>query len=98
MDSRFALLLVLALAAGCDSSTACAPGKNGCACLQQACDTGNVCVNGTCKEESRVTLSVPGGSARACEVLLGETGGKLSRVVFANDVKGKWLRQGDKVS
>jgi hypothetical protein len=39
------------------------------------------------------------GTARACEVLLKDgAAGKIDRVDYGQGVKGKWLRQGDKVS
>jgi hypothetical protein len=38
------------------------------------------------------------GSARGCEVVLGETKGKIASVAFSDGVRGKWLRQGDKIA
>jgi hypothetical protein len=96
MNSRW-IVVVIALVGGCGYSSHCAPGEKGCACVAQSCNTGLVCNAGSCVDESRASLSVD-GNARGCEVVLHETKGRLSRVVFGNEVNGKWLRQGDKLA
>src|SRR5258706_8066988 len=99
MSSRSFFWFTLLLAAGCSSSSGkCSPGKSGCACVQGTCDTGAVCIDTKCKPESNVGLTVGSDKARACEVLLGESGGKISRVDFKPSVDGRWLRQGGNVS
>src|SRR5258706_15522930 len=90
------LVLTLILAVGCGTSAStCKPGEQGCACVAQACNSGLACVAGTCAPEQLAGLAVD-GPARGCEVLLGESGGKVDRVDFGADVTGRWLRQGDK--
>ena len=51
----------------------------------------------TSKPEAKTNLAVD-GKARGCEVLLHDGDAKIARVDFGDGVKGKWLRQGDKLS
>src|SRR5688572_15046215 len=94
----FLVCLGIVMLTACGQSNPCGPGERGCACVQQSCNTGLVCSAGSCVDESRAGLSVD-GKARGCEVVLRDAeGGKLARVAFADDVQGKWLRQGDKIA
>jgi hypothetical protein len=90
------MTLLLALGA-CSTSSSCPPGAAGCACQAQMCNAGLSCLGGTCRAESHTNLAVD-GKARACEVLLHETGGKIDGVAFDASATGRWLRQGDKVA
>jgi hypothetical protein len=89
---------VFLLLAGCSSSpNNCNPGEAGCACVQQSCNDGLVCVGNSCTGENIAGLAVD-SQARGCEVLLAEDGGKVDHLNFGDGVTGRWLRQGDKVA
>jgi hypothetical protein len=92
------IAICLLLAACSKSPSSCKPGESGCACVQDGCNAGLICVANMCSGENTAGLGVD-GHARSCEVLLQEgKGGKVDHLDFGNGVTGRWLRQGDKVA
>lgn len=91
---RAFLVLVLAVVgAGCDPTVECEPGAEGCACAPPSrCDDGLVCSDGTCAAPEEVVLTVP-AQARACEVLLRDTSGRVAGARFAEGVTGAHVRE-----
>jgi hypothetical protein len=66
-----------------EGANACSVGSAGCACAPElACDDGLVCDEGSCHGAAVVGLSISDPNARACEVLLVETGAHVLSVDF----------------
>lgn len=72
----------------CGPRTSC-EGELGCACEDGACDAGLTCSNDLCTASNAVLLTVSGGDARACDVLVQTTGRKVAEVTFPAGVRGK---------
>jgi len=79
-------------------TTACTPGEKDCACTSSGtCDDGLVCeanvcvtevVTPTCDTANCLELTLSGGDARACDVLVTTTGRKVAEVVYPEGSRG----------
>ncbi len=81
-----------------DSGPACSAGSENCACNAGSCNDGLSCQDNVCVTSAASSgLRVQSAEARACNFLLSPVA-KDTRVVFAETVQGKFLRQGDKLA
>lgn len=76
----------------------CRAGTVGCPCNDTRCDSGLSCEAGTCRGVLTSGLKVTDPLARSCEVLVKDTGGRFSEVVFSGAVTGRVIREGDKTA
>jgi hypothetical protein len=82
-----------------EGANACSVGSAGCACAPElACDDGLVCDEGSCHGAAVVGLSISDPNARACEVLLVETGAHVLSVDFGVEVQGTHVREAPKTA
>jgi|GEM_PF-3305728 len=78
----------------CLSDNTCGPrtscqGELGCACDGGSCDAGLTCSADLCTQSNAVLVSLDGGDARACDLLIETTGRKVSEVSFPAGYRGK---------
>ena len=77
---------------------ACTPGTDGCSCDNGACNDGLSCQDNVCHPTVLSSgLQVLSADARSCNFILSPVG-KDTKVVFAATVKGKSVREGDKLA
>jgi hypothetical protein len=94
------VLLAALLLTACPGVKSCPPGSNACACTENVCDTGLVCLpNNTCGAAVAAGLGVSDAAARGCEVLLTEQAGTtVAAVIFGDGVVGTFVREAPKVA
>ena len=83
---------------GVCKTNGCTAGELYCLCGDNStCATGGECRDGMCLSPTSVTLSVPDGNARACDVLLSVSTRGLERVTFTDSAMGSRYVRGSKV-
>ncbi len=72
----------------CGPRTSC-EGELGCACDGGSCDTGLTCEADVCTADNVVLISLSGGDARACDLVVETTGRKVADISFPAGYRGK---------
>jgi hypothetical protein len=76
----------------------CTAGTPGCACAEDACSGGAVCVGGVCEAVSVSGLTFSSALARSCEVLVTQGSGAVLGATYADGVQGAWRSRAPRVA
>lgn len=87
----------------CDDDNVCRPrtdcaGELGCDCDAGACDEGLTCEDGTCTVANGVLVTLTGGDARACDVLVDSATRQTESVVFPAGLRGRHRARGERTA
>lgn len=87
----------------CGAETTCVPrtncdGELGCACNAGACDSGLACVAEVCTMPSGLGVTLSGGDARGCDLLIETTGRNLADVVFVAGTRGRMQTRNERTA
>ena len=82
-----------------ENNTECTAGEVGCACLADStCNGTAVCNSGMCEGATVSGLVVQASGARACEILLTESGATFLGATYGDGVQGAFRRQAPRVA
>ena len=81
----------------CAPRTDCS-GELGCPCDGGSCDEGLSCENDVCVASNSQVVTLSGGDARACDLVIMTNGRKVSEVTFPAGVRGRFKTRNEKTS